>query len=120
MECSYPIDQATSSAFLSISANVQGIILMATETYMHWPLSEKEMEIQTCSDSDDFSHEKAQNYSPFLILITSYLAIFVLLYTLLFNPKMKRSMADHQPLEKRNENPIENRSLPANGSEMDE
>ena len=103
VECTYPIDQATSSALLFLSSSIQGVMLMATERFLYRPLSEKEMEKQTCSDREDFSHETAQDYTPFVIFITSYVAFFVILYALFFDPEMKRSNADHQPLEKKEE-----------------
>ena len=67
---------------------------MLAETALYRPLSEAEMEIQTCSEKGDTSHEQAKDYSPYAIFITSYAAVFVVIYILFFHPEMKRSNAD--------------------------
>ena len=67
---------------------------MGAENALYRPLSDAEMEIQTCSEKGDTSHEQAKDYSPYAIFITSYAAVFVVLYILFFHPEMKRSKAD--------------------------
>ena len=94
MECTYPIDESTTSALTQISSYIQGAVLMLAEFVLYKPLSEAELEIQTCSEKNDTSHEQAKDYSPYMIFITSYAAVFVVMYILLFNPEMKRSNAD--------------------------
>lgn len=94
VECTYPTDQATSTALIYFSSSLQGVALMGAENVLYRPLSEAEMEIQTCSEKGDTSHEQAKDYSPYAIFITSYAAVFVVLYILFFHPEMKRSNAD--------------------------
>ena len=67
---------------------------MGAENALYRPLSEAEMEIQTCSEKGDTSHEQAKDYSPYAIFITSYAAVFVIIYILFFHPEMKRTNAD--------------------------
>ena len=95
VECTYPVDQATSSALLYFSSSIQAVALMLAETALYRPLSEAEMEIQTCSEKGDTSHEQAKDYSPYVIFITSYVAVFAVVYILFFHPEMKRSNADN-------------------------
>ena len=67
---------------------------MGAENALYRPLSEAEMEIQTCSEKGDTSHEQAKDYSPYAIFITTYAGVFVVLYILFFHPEMKRTNAD--------------------------
>ena len=73
---------------------------MGAENALYRPLSEQEMEIQTCSEKGDTSHETAKDYSPYAIFITTYAAVFVVLYILFFHPEMKRTNADKNLLLK--------------------
>ena len=73
--------------------------MMSTENFLYRALSEEEMDQQTCSEKEDSSHETARDYSPYLIFLTSYQAVFTILCTLFFNTEMKRSMADHHILQ---------------------
>ena len=73
---------------------------MGAENALYRPLSEQEMEKQTCSEKGDTSHETAKDYSPYAIFITTYAAVFVVLYILFFHPEMKRTNADKNQLLK--------------------
>ena len=100
VECTYPTDQATSTALIYFSSSLQGVALMGAENALYRPLSDQEMEIQTCSEKGDTSHETAKDYSPYAIFITTYAAVFVVLYILFFHPEMKRTNADKNQLLK--------------------
>jgi hypothetical protein len=73
---------------------------MALENILYRPLSEAELEIQTCSEKEDTSHELAKDYLPYSIFITVYAAAFVVLYVVFSSPEMKRSNADKLVLTK--------------------
>ena len=73
---------------------------MGAENALYRPLSEQEMEKQTCSEKGDTSHETAKDYSPYAIFITTYAAILVVHYILFFHPEMKRTNADTNQLLK--------------------
>ena len=103
VECTYPTDQATSSALIYLSASIQGVLMMSTENFLYSPLSDEEMDQQTCSDKQDWSHETARNYTPYLIFITTCITVFTVLYCLFFNPEMRRSKADNHILQKKEE-----------------
>ena len=94
VECTYPVDEATSTSLIFFSSSLQGVELLVAELGLYRPLSEVEMEIQTCSEKNDTSHEIAKDYSPYLIFITSYIAAFAIIHILFFRPEMKRSAAD--------------------------
>ena len=83
-----------STALIYFSSSLQGVALMGAENALYRPLSEQEMEKQTCSEKGDTSHETAKDYSPYAIFITTYAAVFVVLYILFFHPEMKRTKAD--------------------------
>ena len=67
---------------------------MAVENILYGALSEADMLKQTCSETDDTSHELAKDYLPYSIFIAVYTTIFIILYILFFCPEMKRSKAD--------------------------
>ena len=98
VECTYPTDQATSTALIYFSSSLQGVALMGAENALYRPLSENEMGKQTCAEKGDTAHEQAKDYSPYAIFITAYAAVFVILYILFFHPEMKRSNADNMLL----------------------
>ena len=67
---------------------------MAVENILYGALSEADMLKQTCSETDDTSHELAKDYLPYSIFIVVYTTVFIILYILFFCPEMKRSIAD--------------------------
>ena len=117
VECTYPVDQATSTALVFFSSSMQGVALMGAENVLYKPLSEAEMKKQTCSPPGDTSHEQAKDYSPYAIFITVYAAIFAILYIVFFNPEMKRSNADNAHLMANDEGGNFSASTASNRSE---
>ena len=97
-EFTYPIDQCTSFSLLLFANAIQGTFLMALEGILYRPLSEKEMEVQTCADKEDTSHEQAKDYLPYTIFVQVYATLFLLMYVFLFHPEMKRSKVDKSVL----------------------
>ena len=67
---------------------------MVVENILYGALSELDMLKQTCSETDDTSHELAKDYLLYFIFIVVYTTIFIILYILFFRPAMKRSKAD--------------------------
>ena len=94
VECTYPINQATSMTLIEFSGSLHTAAMMAFENIIYSHLSEDELALQTCSEKDDSSHEQAKNYLPYSIFIASWMAISGFFYLILFNPEMKRSKAD--------------------------
>ena len=93
-EFTYPIDQCTSFSLLLFVTAIQGTFLMALESVLYRPLSEDEMEVQTCADIGDTTHEQAKDYLPYTIFVQVYGTLFLLMYLFLFHPEMKRSKVD--------------------------
>ena len=100
VECTYPIDQASSHSLIDFSSRIQIAVLMAVENLFCRPLTEAEMEKQTCSEKDDTSHELGKDYLPYSIFITVYATAFIVLYLIFFRPEMKRSNTDKLVLKK--------------------
>ena len=98
-EFTYPIDQCTSFSLLLFANAIQGTFLMALETILYRPLSEDEMEVQTCADIEDTAHEQAKDYLPYTIFVQAYATVFLLIYVFLFHPEMKRSKVDKSVLQ---------------------
>ena len=67
---------------------------MAVEAILYRPLSETELEQQTCSEIGDTDHERAKDYLPYSVFLTIYVTAFVVIYVLFFHPEMKRTRAD--------------------------
>lgn len=81
-------------ALIEFSGSLHTAAMMAFENIIYSHLSEDEIALQTCSEKNDSSHEQAKNYLPYSIFIASWMVISGFFYVILFNPKMKRSMAD--------------------------
>lgn len=96
VECTYPIDQATGTAFLFLSSAIQGVLLMQVENLVGQPLSPEKMKIQSCVALDDQGHQQPKDYGTYLNFITCYMIFFVLLFVLFFRTKMNRTNADWQ------------------------
>ena len=94
VEITYPIEQAASFSLVLLSNAIQGTVLMSLEGTLSLPLSEGELEIQTCSDKDDHDHEEGRDYLPYTIFISAYAAFSIILYILFFHPEMKRAKVE--------------------------
>ena len=114
VECTYPIDQATSTALIYFSGSLQSAALMGVETILHKPLSVSEMKKQTCALPGDTSHEQAKDYTPYTIFLAVYAGTFIILYCIFFNPEMKRSNADKIQVTGHSEEGNRSASTPTN------
>ena len=72
---------------------------MAVEAILYRPLSETELEQQTCAEKGDMDHEMAKDYLPYSIFITIYTSAFIALFVLFFRPEMKRTRADQSEFQ---------------------
>ena len=57
------------------------------------------MEVQTCADKEDTTHEQVKDYLPYTIFVQVYATLFLLLYVFLFHPEMKPSKVDRSVLQ---------------------
>ena len=108
VECTYPTDQATGTAFLFLSSAVQGCFLMMVENSFGSPLSPEEMLIQSCVEVSadgvpDHGHQQPKDYSTYLYFITVYMSSLVIIFICFFKTEMKRTEADKLASEEQKE-----------------
>ena len=60
------------------------------EGYLGPPLSDEDMEIQTCIEPGEAGHEQPKDYSNYLNFITGYMTFFILVFIFFFRTEMKR------------------------------
>ena len=121
VEATYPADQTVGQALLSLFAYITGTSLMAIENLMGDELTEKEMEIQVCipnlpnkntnlglvdstesptnSTTSEYGKLYPKDHSTFIYFSTGYMICTAYLFSLLFNTKLKRTMADEGELD---------------------
>ena len=92
--------QAIGTAFILFSSALQGVFLMTFKNLMGSPLTQSQMEVQTCVIDPHDGHEQLTDYSDYLNFITVYLILFTLLFVIFFKTEMKRSNADEDPEER--------------------
>ena len=96
VECTYPVDQATPTALIFLSSSLQGVFLMEIENYLGGPLTEEEMQIQSCVSLTDTGHQQPKDYSNYLYFITGYMMTFVIIFMIFFGTELKRTKADQE------------------------
>ena len=67
--------QATSTALIFLSSALQGVLLMEVENYFGSPLTEEEMQIQSCvaDPNDAHGHQQPKDYSAYLNFVAIYM-----------------------------------------------
>ena len=93
VECTYPIDQATSTALVFLSSALQGVILMLLENLLNDPLDPEAMEIQTCT-KEGHQHQDPRDYSKYLNFLAVFVWVMFAIFVVFFKTEMKRSNAD--------------------------
>merc|ERR1711973_883224 len=84
VEATFPADQATVTCFIFFSSSVQGEFLMDIE---NCTLKEAEL------NSDDHPHLEARDYTYYLLFVTVYLLVLILLYMFFFKTELRRTIA---------------------------
>ncbi|XP_040578384.1 solute carrier family 49 member A3 [Lepeophtheirus salmonis] len=100
VECTYPLDQATPTALIFLSSSLQGVFLMVIENYMGKPLTPEEFSLQSCISHKDFGHQQPKDYTDYLIFITSYMIIFILVFLVFFKTELRRQNVDDNTMER--------------------
>jgi len=99
VEATFPADQATVTCFIFFSSSVQGVFLMVIENWLGYPLPEKYKDIEKCTlkeaelNSDDHPHLEARDYTYYLLFVTVYLLVLILLYMFFFKTELRRTIA---------------------------
>ena len=67
--------KATSTALIFLSSALQGVLLMQVENYFGSPLTEEEMQIQSCvaDPHDAHGHQQPKDYSAYLNFVAIYM-----------------------------------------------
>lgn len=96
VEATFPADQATVTCLIFFSSSVQGVFLMVIENWLGYPLPEKYFEIEKCSlkeEIEDKSHLEPRDYTYYLLFVTVYLLVLILLYMFFFKTELRRTIA---------------------------
>ena len=100
VEATFPADQATVTCFIFFSSSVQGVFLMTIENWLGYPLSEEYQEKETCTvvgpggqRDPEGGHLKPKDYTYYLLFVTIYLLVLILLYLFFFKTELRRTIA---------------------------
>ena len=101
VEATFPADQATVTCFIFFSSSIQGVFLMVIENWLGYPLPEKYQDIEKCTmlGEDGQSHGQLdpKDYTYYLLFVTVYLLILILLYMFFFKTELRRTLAGNRP-----------------------
>ena len=99
VEATFPADQATVTCFIFFSSSIQGVFLMVIENWLGYPLPDKYREIEKCTlkDEEDGSgegnHLEPRDYTYYLLFVTVYLLVLILIYMFFFKTELRRTIA---------------------------
>ena len=101
VEATFPADQATVTCFIFFSSSVQGVFLMVIENWLGYPLPDKYKDIETCTlvdtngmhSTDGKGHLQPKDYTYYLLFVTLYLLVLILIYMFFFKTELRRTIA---------------------------
>ena len=100
VEATFPADQATVTVFIFFSSSVQGVFLMVIENWLGYPLPDKYKDIETCTKVESVEgshissgHLQPKDYTYYLLFVTLYLLILILIYMFFFKTELRRTIA---------------------------
>ena len=99
VEATFPADQATVTCFIFFSSSVQGVFLMVIENWLGYPLPDKYWEIEKCTlkeallEGAEGSHLEPRDYTYYLLFVTVYLLVLILIYMFFFKTELRRTIA---------------------------
>jgi len=99
VEATFPADQATVTCFIFFSSSVQGVFLMTIENWLGYPLPDKYKDIETCTiaeagqSTDGSGHLQPKDYTYYLLFVTLYLLVLILIYMFFFKTELRRTIA---------------------------
>jgi len=99
VEATFPADQATVTCFIFFSSSVQGVFLMVIENWLGFQLSDEYLEKETCTvvgsegKRDPEGHLQPKDYTYYLMFVTLYLLVLILLYMFFFKTELRRTIA---------------------------
>ena len=99
VEATFPADQATVTCFIFFSSSVQGVFLMTIENWLGYPLPDKYQHIETCTltleghSGEGKGHLQPKDYTYYLLFVTLYLLVLILIYMFFFKTELRRTIA---------------------------
>jgi len=100
VEATFPADQATVTCFIFFSSSIQGVFLMVIENWLGYPLPEKYLEIEKCTishgevlDGESGGHLEPKDYTYYLLFVTVYLLVLIVMYMFFFKTELRRTNA---------------------------
>ena len=103
VEATFPADQATVTVFIFFSSSVQGVFLMTIENWLGYPLPDKYKDIETCTlveslpgqgpSGEGKGHLQPKDYTYYLLFVTLYLLVLILIYMFFFKTELRRTIA---------------------------
>merc|ERR1719397_1495025 len=101
VEATFPADQATVTCFIFFSSSIQGVFLMVIENWLGYPLPDKYKDIEKCTlkgeDGESQGQLDPKDYTYYLLFVTVYLLILILLYMFFFKTELRRTLAGNRP-----------------------
>merc|ERR550519_3029452 len=100
VEATFPADQATVTCFIFFSSSIQGVFLMVVENWLGYPLQEKYRDIEKCTldrEEGEGHGLEPKDYTYYLLFVTCYLLILILLYMFFFKTELRRTLAGNRP-----------------------
>ena len=100
VEATFPADQATVTCFIFFSSSVQGVFLMVIENWLGYPLPDKYKDIEKCTlkgedavEAGAGEHLVPRDYTYYLLFVTVYLLVLILIYMFFFKTELRRTIA---------------------------
>ena len=100
VEATFPADQATVTCFIFFSSSVQGVFLMVVENWLGYPLPDKYKDIEKCTLKGEDAvevgageHLVPKDYTYYLLFVTVYLLVLILIYMFFFKTELRRTLA---------------------------
>ncbi|XP_066940693.1 solute carrier family 49 member A3-like isoform X3 [Macrobrachium rosenbergii] len=100
VEATYPVDQTISTAFIFMSGQLQGVVIIALIGLLAKPQKAKYVDIQVCSKSD-ISEIEPKDYTVSLLVVMSLLVLMVALTILFMETPYKRLEAERAAMKRK-------------------
>ncbi|XP_068236424.1 solute carrier family 49 member A3-like isoform X2 [Palaemon carinicauda] len=100
VEATYPVDQTISTAFIFMSGQLQGVVIIALTGFLARPQKSQYIDIQVCTKSD-ISHIEPKDYTVSLMAIMSLLVLMVILTIIFMETPYKRLEAERAAMKRK-------------------
>lgn len=100
-ENTYPLESSTGITIINVSAQLQGLILIAVSGFLDTDLVSSDLEIQTCTSDDQEPGAyivKPKDKTHFLMLLMCHITLVCLIFVLGLKSEFKRRDAENMKL----------------------